>query len=300
VPERRTFVGNRRTRGDVRTPAIVCDSVPHAGGNYYRTAHLSPFEVYDYHLHSNYSDGDFLPSMLRAAEEAGLDGVGVADHCNVLPSDRMRRLRDAFGFTLDETYERRRSAIESLREYFDVRVYDAAEMDFHPDAVEDIAAFLDEADFDYTVGSVHYLDERNVHYEDYFADRSVSERREYVETYFDHVVALAESELFEVAAHVDLVERNPALRGLATREQYERVARAFADSRTVPEINAGRVLDDYGEFHPAPEFFAVCRDYDVEFTVGSDAHAPEEVTARAEELRRFAADEGFAPVELAV
>jgi histidinol-phosphatase (PHP family) len=258
--------------------------------------------VFDYHVHSNYSDGEFLPSMLDAAESAGLDGVGVADHCNVLPGDAMERLRRLFGFNMDleSLYERRRAAIAELSDHYDLRVFDAAEMDYEPDAEPEIRSFLDDADFDYAIGSVHALDGVNVHTEQYFADADGPRRREYVETYCEKVVALAESELFEIAAHVDLVERNPALRGLATREQYERVAEAFADSRTVPEVNAGRVHDDYGTLHPAPDLFSVLRDRGVEFAVGSDAHAPEEVAPRVEELRAFADRAEFDPVELDV
>jgi histidinol-phosphatase (PHP family) len=254
--------------------------------------------VFDYHVHSNYSDGDFLPSMLGAAEEAGLAGVGFADHCIVLPDERIRRFRNAHGFTLDQTYPRRRRAIEDLRTRYDVEIYDSAEVDYEPDAEDEVRAFLEAAEFDYTVGSVHSLDGTNVHFEEHFADLSESDRRAAVERYFEKVVALAESELFEVAAHVDLVERNPALRGYATGAQYERVARAFADSRTVPEVNAGRVLDDYGEFHPTPDLFSAMRDEGVAFTLGSDAHAPEEVVERAGELRAFADETGISPVEL--
>ncbi|SFG47036.1 histidinol-phosphatase (PHP family) [Halopelagius inordinatus] len=254
--------------------------------------------MYDYHVHSNYSDGDFLPSMLGAAEAAGLSGVGIADHCVVVPDERIRRFRDAYGFALDQTYPRRRGAIEELRDRFEIEVYDSAEMDYEPDAEAEIRAFLDEAAFDYTVGSVHSLDGTNVHYEEPFAAMSEAERRATVERYFEKVVALAESELFEIAAHVDLVERNAALRGLATEDQYDRVARAFADSRTVPEINAGRVLDDYGEFHPTPALFSALRDAGVEFVVGTDSHAPDEIAARAEKIREFTASTGLSPVEL--
>jgi len=46
--------------------------------------------VRDYHVHSNYSDGRFLFQMVRAADEAGLDGVGFADHCTVTEREDRR------------------------------------------------------------------------------------------------------------------------------------------------------------------------------------------------------------------
>ncbi|SFR54931.1 PHP domain-containing protein [Halogeometricum limi] len=254
--------------------------------------------MYDYHLHSNYSDGGFLRSMLAAAENAGLSGVGIADHCMVLDADWAVQARREYGFNFDVTYERRREALDSLRSEFDLRIFDAAEVDYDPASEAEIRSFLADADFDYAVGSVHELDGRNVHDADHFAALPERRRRELVETYFDRLVSLVDSELFEIAAHPDLIERTPALRGLATREQYERVADAFAASRTVPEVNAGRVRREYGEFHPTPAFFDVLRDRGVSFTLGSDAHAPEDVEPLAEELAGFAERTGLDPVEL--
>ena len=252
----------------------------------------------DYHVHSTYSDGRFLFQMVRAAAEAGLAGVGIADHCNVSDREEIREQKHQLGFNLDETYGRRREAIERLREESEIAIYDGVEMDYHPDEEGAIRAFLDEADFQYTIGSVHYLDGVNVHVEPYYAGQPESDRQAAVDRYFDHLVALIESELFDVAAHVDLVERNPALRDLATETHFRRVAEAFADSRTIPELNAGRALDEYGEFHPSPAFLDVLAEYDIPITVGSDAHQPEEIGERHPHIERYLDARGIEPVTL--
>lgn len=253
---------------------------------------------HDYHTHSTYSDGSFLGSMVAAAEEAEVDGVGIADHCNVSSRDRMQAVKYGMGFNLDLTYERRREGIELVRDRFDVDVYDAVEMDYDPRDVDEIAAFLEEADFDYAIGSVHELEGRNIHDRHYFEKKDETERQRLVGEYFDQVVGLVESDLFEIGAHIDLVERNPALRGFATEEQYHRVAEAFERSRTVPEINAGRVHDEYGELHPGPDFLAVLLEHDVQFTLGTDTHDPENLSPRAEELETFVAARGIDVVEI--
>ena len=250
----------------------------------------------DYHVHSNYSDGSFIWSMCRAAEEAGLEAVGIADHCNVSPDERRADRKKAMGFNLDLTYERRREGIENVREHFDLRVFDAVEMDYDPDDEGSIETFLEEAGFDYAIGSVHVLDGMNVHVESYFARKPEPERRELVDRYFEKLVGLAESELFEIAAHPDLLERNPAFRGLATEDHYRRAAEAFADSRTVPEINAGRALDEYGRLHPDGAFLDTLLDHGVEVTVGTDSHEPEDVAPRVERIEAELAERGIVPV----
>ncbi|MFB6195642.1 MAG: PHP domain-containing protein [Haloplanus sp.] len=255
--------------------------------------------MYDYHVHSNYSDGDFMGRMVRAAADAGLAGVGFADHCNVSEREHPRRYKRRFGFNLDVTYERRREAIREYAAEHDLRVFDAVEMDYHPADEAEIRAFLAEADFEYAVGSVHEIRGANVHW-DYFADLSESEQRGAVEEYFDRLVALVETELFDVLAHPDIVERNPALRGYATEDHYRAVAEALSDSPTVPEINAGRVDREYGKFHPNPDFLAVLAEYDVPVTLGSDAHSPEALRERVPRLRDHLADAPVENVELPV
>ena len=255
--------------------------------------------MHDYHVHSNYSDGVFMGRMVRAAADAGLDGVGFADHCNVSEREHLRRYKRRFGFNLDVTYERRRAAIEEYAAEHELRVFDAVEVDYHPADEERIRSFLAEADFEYAVGSVHEIDEANVHW-DYFADLSEDEQRGAVDEYFDHLVALVESELFDIVAHPDIIERNPALRGYATEDHYRAVAAALADASAVPEINAGRIDREYGQFHPKPTFLSVLAEYDVPVTLGTDAHSPAELHERVPRLHERASEAPVETVELAV
>lgn len=121
------------------------------------------------------------------------------------------------------------------------------------------------------------------------------ERAAVVDTYFDRQVSLVESGLFDVVGHVDFVERNNRLRGYTNRDQYVRVAEALTGADVVPEINAGRVLGEYGQVHPAPEFLDVLLEHDVRFTAGTDAHAPDEFLGRVDVLSDLFDERGIEP-----
>ncbi|WP_324664741.1 PHP domain-containing protein [Haloarcula sediminis] len=245
----------------------------------------------DVHTHTTFSDGAALSSMVGAAADAGLDGVGLTDHCIVTD--------DAFGrraqYDLVETYERRRELIESARERTDLALYDAAEVSFVASERDATRAFLDTAEFDYTIGSVHFAGEYDYTSDAPHVGTDDEARRAAVERYYDAVVALVESELFDVLGHLDLPERLSTLRGYSRPSDYERVAAALADARTVPEINAGRINRSLGQPHPDPSVLSRFADHGVSFVLGTDSHRPDELTERVPELRDVA---DRTPVEL--
>lgn len=219
--------------------------------------------------------------MIEAAEAAGLDGLGLTDHCIVTD--------DAFGrratYDLVETYERRREVIDAAREESDLRLYDAAEVSFVASETEVIRDFLRTADFDYTIGSVHFAGEYDYTSDAPYADADEATRRSVVKRYYDAVVALVDAELFDVLGHLDLPERLETLRGHSRPVDYKRVAASLAHSRTVPEINAGRVNRSLGRPHPDPAALSQFAAHDVGFVLGTDSHRPEELTERVPELR---------------
>lgn len=249
----------------------------------------------DYHVHSNYSDGSFLEWMVRAAATADLEAVGIADHCMLSSRREPQAHRAVAGYNLDLTYERRREAIDLVADTVGIEVYDAVEMDYTPGMEEEIAEFLETASFEYTIGSVHEIDGRNVHFADHLRDKPVSTRRTLVDTYFNQLEALISSELFDIAAHPDIVERNTALRGLATESHYRQIATAFEDSRTIPELNAGRITEEYGQFHPNEPFLDILLEHDIPITVGSDSHDPESIPKRIDRLERAFETIGITP-----
>lgn len=254
--------------------------------------------MYDYHVHSVYSDGGRFGAMLEAAADAGVSALGFADHCNLSPDPDRRRERARYARTFDLTHERRREALAAVREETALTVFDAVEVDYEPGAEDAIADFLTDAGFDYTLGSVHYVGDRYVFPWGSFADASEADRRAFVDDYYETVVSLIDSELFDIAAHVDIVESHPHLSGFTTCEHAEMVADAFERSRTVPELNAGRFEDDDkpASFHPEGRVFEMLLDRGVEFTLGSDAHRPEDFAERIPALRERAERYGLDPV----
>lgn len=232
---------------------------------------------HDLHTHTTYSDGWDWEEMVAVAEASGLGGIGLTDHCPV--GDDSFGRGDRYDFA--DTYEKRRAELQTRGDRYDVEIFDGAEVNYDPRKESRIREFLDEADFDYAIGSVHYAGEYYVaHPDDRLAEAPDSERRAAIDEYVDWQVQLIESELFDVIAHLDIVQRSPALRGVMEEDDYRRIAEALANSDTVPEINAGRLDRSYGTIHPHPEYLHVFADEGVDFVVGTDSHAPDQLEGR--------------------
>lgn len=249
---------------------------------------------HDYHVHSSYSDGSDLERMVERAARLGLEGIGFADHC-LLSHPEKRRVHD---YPMDVAdLPDRHADIERLRSEYDIRIFEAVEIDYYPHDEATIRGFVDEHDFDYVIGSVHELSDYrpgdrqpSVHHNDtsHFREMSGEHRSEYVSRYFGKLARLIESGLFDIVAHLDLIERNEALRGLPTRDQYHRIASALEGSSTVPEINGATVVEEWPVL-PRREFFEVLRDRDIPLVRGSDAHSPGGLDGRTDRIDRFRA-----------
>lgn len=232
---------------------------------------------YDLHTHSTYSDGSDLGTMVRAGAEAGLAGIGITDHCTLIQDDFGRADR----FDFEETYADRRREIETLRAEVEIEIYDGVEISYLPDIENRIRAFLERAGFDYAIGSVHFTETY-----DFTTGAGTGStpaaKRAAIDRYFERQVELVESDLFDIVGHVDLPNRLPGLRDLASADHYRRLAEALKGSGTVPELNAGRIGRDYGEVHPDPAYLDL---FDgIPFAAATDAHRPHEVAPRLEAL----------------
>ena len=248
---------------------------------------------YDFHTHSTYSDGHVLKSMAGAADRLGLEKLGVTDHCNVSDRSEVQALNIELGFNLDQTYRRRKKALKLLNKEFDVELLDAVEMDFHPDDMDRITEFLDKAGFQYSIGSVHRIDNLNLQVESLFTSMGRSRRRSIVERYFERQRKLIESEVFDIVSHIDLVERNRHLRGLARRKDYIKLLEALKESGTVPEINAGRINRGLKEFHPTDELLNLIKSEGLPVTLGTDSHRPSHIENRMPRIRDKVKEKGL-------
>jgi len=150
----------------------------------------------DYHLHTRFSiDSDLDPLLLCAtAVKEGYGEIGLCEHVDFDPDDR------GFGYYDDEAYSR---VVEELQARYEGRltVLKGIEVDFQERYLEAIARFVRRHEFDYVMGSVHYLDGHFID-ERGFAARSLEET---YRIYERETRALLAAGLFDILGHLDYI-----------------------------------------------------------------------------------------------
>jgi histidinol-phosphatase (PHP family) len=165
-----------------------------------------------------------------------------------------------------------------VREETDLRL--GIEMDFVPGREDRIATQLDGRDWDYVVGSVHFLRDRSLDTKDY-SIWGIGESAEKVwRRYFETVAESARSGLYDIISHPDLVKvwgRAAPRPDGDLRRYYEPAVEAFAEAGVAVELSTAGWRKPVGEQYPAVPFLEMLVDAGCPIALSSDAHVPEQL-----------------------
>ena len=240
----------------------------------------------DYHLHlrpdedgtaaERYFTAENVERYLAAAAAAGIEELGVSEH--------VYRFRQALNLWRHPLWVE--SAADDLDAYCEfVRTTPlklGVECDFVPGAEERTAALLEARDFDYVVGSVHFIGEGDaaVDHDGWDVWEGDGDPDEIWRRYFEALADCARSGLFDILAHPDLVKVWGGARPLPERDPrcfYEPAVEAIAASGIAVEISTAGLRKPVGELYPARGFAEMCVEAGAAFALSSDAHLPEQV-----------------------
>lgn len=238
-----------------------------------------PLPVVDYHVHTTRC-GHAVGAMERYVERAihaGLTELGFSDHLYLYwlpPEQRDRELGMAeweLEFYLRDVYRCRE------RYASDIAIRVSTEADFIPGHERTLEAILRRYDWDYVLGSVHFVDGWGCDDRRYLAGYERWDVDALYRRYFDLVGEAAETGFFDIMAHVDLIKKFGHRPGEDQGGSYAALADRLARAGVCVEVNAAGLRKPAAEAYPHPDLLRACREAGVPTTFASDAHAPEEV-----------------------
>ncbi len=229
----------------------------------------------DYHIHTKecgHARGQMY-EYVEAAIARGLPEMGFSDHMPLpyLPLDEEYVMPAAkFPGYLDE--------VARLREkYPQIQIRLGVEADYVPGYTAQLLEILSGYPLDYVYGSVHFIDgwlHDDARFIDGYEIRGVDN---VYRDYFHLVQEAAESGAFDILSHLDLVKKFGFRPQREIRGLLEETVAAVARSGKCIEMNTSGLRKPVKEIYPGKELLELLFAANVPVTLGSDAHAPEEV-----------------------
>ena len=207
------------------------------------------------------------------AAERGIAELGVSEHVY-----RFTQALDVWQHPL--WVESARDDIDAycafVREETDLRL--GIEADFVPGREDRMAELLAAREWDYVVGSIHFVGDGALDYDKYDVWTRASSPDKVWRRYFELLGELALSGQFDVLAHPDLVKHWGAERPRPQRDPrffYEVAMEGIAESGIAVEVSTAGLRKPVGEIYPDRRFLEMVVDAGNPIALSSDAHTPD-------------------------
>ena len=225
--------------------------------------------MFDFHMHSGVSfDGrDTAANMAQAALQAGLKEICFTDHMDYHPVNVDRKLN----FSIDDyakAYDNLQVPGLTIRRGFEFGMLPGNREQFQHD--------LQLRDWDFVIGSVHFVDGMDVYYPEYWMGRSAycSILRSFEET----LTCVKNHDGFDVLGHLNYLGKSPAnpekkpILYNDYREVADEIMKILVEKGIGMEINTSG-LNSCGDYLPGADYLRRFKELGGEIvTVGSDAH----------------------------
>jgi histidinol-phosphatase (PHP family) len=237
----------------------------------------------DYHVHlrpderENTAERFFTQANAERyrehAAERGIEELGVAEH--------VYRFTQALDIWEHPFW--RRYAVDDLDDYCafvreDTDLKLGIEADFIPGREDRTANLLDAREWDYVVGSIHFVGDRALDTEEFSIWTQTASADQIWKRYFEMLAEAAQSGLFDILAHPDLVKvwgKDRPLPEGDLRRFYYPAMEVIAECDVAIEVSTAGLRKPVGEIYPAPAFLEMAIDAGKPVALSSDAHTPD-------------------------
>lgn len=243
----------------------------------------------DYHTHTplcHHATG-WPVDYARKAVELGLGELGFADH-NPMPG-----YFDDWRMSLEELPKYLEAVAEARAAFPKLTIKVGLECDFLPGQEKWIEELAGKAEWDFLIGSVHYLPGGwEVDHPKYIA-RHEGNAEEIWTTYWKTYEQCIRSGLFDFVAHPDLPKKFGFYPAGDLRRFYEPCVAAMKECNVAFEINTAGLRKPCNDLYPATGFLELASGAGLDLLINSDAHSADEVGAGFAEAVAAAKQAGF-------
>jgi histidinol-phosphatase (PHP family) len=232
-----------------------------------------------------------------AASERGITELGVAEHIY-----RFRQSLDVWDHTLwvENAHDDLDAYCAFVREETDLRL--GIEADFIPGREEQTRDLLEAREWDYVVGSVHFIAEGALDYGRFDVWTHARSADQVWSTYFRWLGELAATGMYDILAHPDLVKhwgRDDEARPYPEKDlrfYYDLAMEQIAASGIAVELSTAGLRKPTGEIYPDRAFLEMIADAGNPIALSSDAHTPEHLGHEYEQAIELLGEVGITQI----
>ncbi len=248
----------------------------------------------DYHIHTkycNHATGEMEEYVIKAIE-IGLAQIGFAEHMPVMPQPELCLSYE----DLPVYYQGAVDLREMYSESISIRI--GAEIDILPEKYDEIRQILSDYPFDYVIGSLHYLDGWPFDQKEYINGFQRGLLEEHYHSFFTKIVEIASSGFCDILGHADNLKRMGFPPPNNPRPYYRKIIEAIGDNGLSIELNTSGIDAPIKEMYPSPIFLRMLISSGVPITLGSDAHAPDQVGRHFAKARSLLKEFGLKKIRI--
>ena len=242
--------------------------------------------IVDLHNHTplcNHANGN-ISEYIEQAILNKTKYFGISDHA---PMDFDTKYR--MNFEQMQKYEK--DILEAKEKYKDkIDILLGYEVDYLKDRMDKRVL---NAKVDYLIGSVHFIDEWGFDNPEFIGHYESQDIDEIWQKYFDTIKEMAESGLFDIVGHLDLIKVFKFMPNKDIVEIAKDALTAIKKADMTIEINMAGYRKPIKEAYPSKELLQEAFKQGIPITFGSDAHTPEQVSLYEKEIIKLARSIGY-------
>lgn len=247
--------------------------------------------IVDLHNHTklcNHAEGE-ISEYVEKAIECGIKYFGFSEHAPMNFDQKYRisfEQMEEYEFSVLDAKERYKDKIEILLGY---------EVDY-------LRGYMDErvlkADVDFLIGSVHFIEEWGFDNPEFIGNYKDQDIDEIWQKYFNAIEEMANSRLFDIVGHLDLIKIFKYMPKKDVKEIAKNALLAIKKAEMSIEINVAGYRKPIGEPYPSLSLLEEIKKLDIPITFASDAHKPEQVGLYSDEIINMAKNVGYSECAL--
>jgi histidinol-phosphatase (PHP family) len=233
----------------------------------------------DYHTHHvrcGHAVGT-LEEYVQRGIAIGLEQLGVSDHMPLLHVDPATYF-EGMAMPMEELpyyYEEAMTLKQKYKGQIDIRV--GLEGDYIEGYEEQIEKIVTGYEWDYVIGSCHFLGEWDISDFRQLAGWEGKDRYAVYEQYYDAIGKAAKTGFYDFIGHVDVIKRFEFKPEQDTFELVKTALDIISENKLAIELNASGLRTPVKEMFPSRRVLEYAITREIPITIGSDAHHPDKL-----------------------